>query len=133
MYIKPTDASRYLHRRSDPAKHTFKSIPYTQFRRAVLLSSKDDDKNACIEYIAEKLRNSGYKHEEINDAKKRALELPKILPDDQKQITFTVNRNQEMSKKIRSILKDNQTDINKLLGGPTHLIVAERKNNSTAY
>ena len=37
-----------------------------------------------------------------------------------------------MSKHIREILSNNQTDINKLLGGPTRLIVAQRKNNSTA-
>ena len=43
-----------------------------------------------------------------------------------------MNRNEEMSKMIKSILKENQTDLDKLLGGPTRLIVAERKNNSTA-
>ena len=75
MYVKPTDASRYLHRRSDHAAHTFKSIPYTQFRRAVLLCSEQKQKMECIEYIAEKLRNSGYKTAEIEDAKKRALSL----------------------------------------------------------
>ena len=31
MYIKPTDASRYLHRRSDHGGHTFKSIPTPNF------------------------------------------------------------------------------------------------------
>ena len=37
-----------------------------------------------------------------------------------------------MSKHVRCILKNNQSDIDKLLGGSTRLIVAERKNNSTA-
>ena len=32
-----------------------------------------------------------------------------------------------MSKHIREILSNNQTDIDKLLGGPTWLIVAQRK------
>ena len=50
----------------------------------------------------------------------------------QNKITFTVNRDEQMSKRIRVILQDNQTDIDKLLGGPTRLIVAERNNNSTA-
>ncbi len=49
-----------------------------------------------------------------------------------RQLTFTVNRDQIMSKKIKAILHENQADIDKLLGGPTRLIVAERKNNSTA-
>ena len=73
MYVKPTDASRYLHRRSDHAKHTFKSIPFTQFRRAVLLCSEPEDKHKCMDYIAEKLRNSGYKEIEIELARKKAL------------------------------------------------------------
>ena len=145
MYVKPTDASRYLNRRSDHARHTFKSIPYTQFRRAVLLCSEDAEKMACMDYIVKKLENSGYKTNEIEDAKKRALSLnrydllkPRVKrsqkddAEDQRQITFTVNRDDMMSKEIKSILKDHQTDINKLLGGETRLIVAERKNNSTA-
>ena len=37
-----------------------------------------------------------------------------------------------MSKKIRAILRENQHDIDTLLGGSTRLIVAEKKNNSTA-
>lgn len=49
-----------------------------------------------------------------------------------RQLTFTVNRDYIMSRKIKSIMKDNQDDINRLLGGPVRLIVAERKNNSTA-
>ena len=36
-----------------------------------------------------------------------------------------------MSKHIKRILNENQADINRLLGGQTRLIVAERKNNST--
>ena len=52
--------------------------------------------------------------------------------DAPKQLTFSVNRDEQMSKHIREILSNNQTDIDKLLGGPTRLIVAQRKNNSTA-
>ena len=125
--------------------NTFKSISYIQFRRAILLCSEEEQRNDCIQYIAEKLQNSGYKTNEIEYAMKRALNLkrddllqPKKIcmmedgVDTQKQLTFTVNRNDEMAKKIRAILKDNQCDIDKLLGGPTRLIVAEKKNNSTA-
>ena len=115
MYIKPTDASRYLHRRSDHARHTFKSIPFTQFRRAVLLCSEAEQRIGCMDYIAEKLKNSGYKMKEIDDAKMRALNLnrqdliqPRRRKDktenvNQKQLTFSVYRNDDMSKKIRAI------------------------------
>ena len=32
LYIKPTDAKRYLNRKSDHSLHTFKSTPFSQFR-----------------------------------------------------------------------------------------------------
>ena len=72
MYVKPTDASRYLNRRSDHARHTFRSIPFTQFRRATVLCSEEPDRNQSIEYISEKLRNSGYHDDEISEAKKES-------------------------------------------------------------
>ena len=50
----------------------------------------------------------------------------------QKQLIFTVNRDHEIARKIMNILQNHQADIDKLLGGHTRLIVAERKNNSTA-
>ena len=37
-----------------------------------------------------------------------------------------------MTRKIKDILKENQRDIDILLGGPTRLIVAERRNNNIA-
>ena len=143
MFVKPTDASRYLHRRSDHALHTFKSIPYSQFRRAVVLCSEPEERIQCIDYIAEKLKNSGYKPDEIFNAKKKALALnrdellkPRSVTrkseTNEKQLTFTVNRDAFMSKKIKEILNECQQDINELLGGSTRIIVAERKTNSTA-
>ena len=75
LYTKPTDASRYLHRRSDHGLHTFTSIPFSQFRRAVVLCSNTFERDESIEYISQKLRDSGYKTEEIENAKTKALEL----------------------------------------------------------
>ena len=144
MFVKPTDASRYLHRRSDHARHTFRSIPFTQFRRATVLCSEESDRNRSIEYITEKLRNSGYHNDEISEAKKRAedLDREKILStsnpvikhtqNTDKVLTFTINRNDFMRKKVAEVLHENKHDIEELCGGPTRLIVAERKNNNTA-
>ena len=143
MYVKPTDASRYLHRRSDHAAHTFKSIPYSQFRRAVVLCSEVEDRIKCIDYMAEKLKNSGYRPDEILNAKKKALTLNRTdllepKPDTErkdavgKQLTFTVNRNDFMTKQIKEILNECQHDIDELLGESTRIIVAERRTNSTA-
>ena len=44
LYVKPTDANRYLNKRSDHSPHTFRGMPYSQFRRAVILCSDKTDR-----------------------------------------------------------------------------------------
>ena len=142
LYTKPTDASRYLHRRSDHGLHTFTSIPFSQFRRAVVLCSNDLEREESIKYISQKLKESGYKKEEIENAKVKALELDrrKILdPDDSikkeehaKQIIFTINHDRYMNKKIKEVVQGCQNEINELLGADTRLIIAERRNTNIA-
>ena len=50
-----------------------------------------------------------------------------------KRLTFTINRDNHMSKKMKSMLRENQEDINTLLGKTTRLIVAERKIKALHY
>ena len=143
MFVKPTDATRYLNRRSDHSPHTFASIPFSQFRRAVVLCSNPNEKIRCIDYITEKLRNSGFKNNEIENAKQKAMALNReeILSrqkmkstssDTDKQLTFLINRNGFMCKEIKKVLRQCTPDIERLLGGKTRIIVAERKNSSIA-
>ena len=143
LYVKPTDASRYLHRRSDHGLHTFSSIPYSQFRRSAVLCSNGQDRDKSIQYITKKLMDSGYKDEEVQKAKMKALEVDreKILsqctskrPDvkDENQLIFTINHDHHIRKQIKEILRENQHDINGLLGSDTRLIVAERRNTNIA-
>ena len=142
LYVKPTDASRYLHRRSDHGLHTFSSIPYSQFRRAVVLSSDSQQRDMSLSYIHQKLQDSGYQQKEIENAKIKALQLDrhKILSTDtekkpeenERQLIFTINHDNYMRKKIKEVLTKNQNDINDLLGGDTRLIVAERRNQNIA-
>ena len=49
LYVKPTDAGRYLHIKSHHPKHTFSGIPYSQMRLAALICSND--------YVKKRLRN----------------------------------------------------------------------------
>ena len=49
LFIKPTDAKRYLHRKSDHSLHTFKSTPYSQFRRVVVICSDPADRDLFID------------------------------------------------------------------------------------
>ena len=142
LFVKPTDASRYLHRRSDHGPHTFRSIPFSQFRRAIMLCSEKEKQEESIDYMSTKLRNSGYKADEIQNARDKALQLDRDAILNQKasstekskkqQLIFTVNRDQYMSTKVKEVLKNHQEDIDKLVGGPTQLIVAERRNANTA-
>ena len=142
MYVKPTDASRYLHRRSDHSPHTFRSIPFSQFRRAVVLCSDPEEKMKCMEYIGQKLFNSGFNDEEIKIAKQKALNLNRetILSEDRSQVnmnedkklTFLINRNGFMSQKIKKLMNDCNPDIDKLLGRKSRIVVAERRNCSIA-
>ena len=141
LYVKPTDATRYLHRRSDHSTHTFRSIPFSQLRRAVVLCSEESDKLQRMDYISEKLLNSGYKPQEVTDAMNKALELNRSdilqqVDNHQNQtgkaLTFTINRDGFMSSKIREIIRESQEDIDLLLGEPTRIILAERRNPNTA-
>ena len=144
LFVKPTDASRYLHRRSDHGSHTFRSAPFSQFRRAVVICSNDVDKNQSISYMAKKFLDSGYHQTEVDTAKEKALSLdrmeifkkygskPSSRKQSTKQLTFIINRDDHMAKNIKRILNENKFDIETLLGGPTRLIVAERRNSNIA-
>ena len=141
MYTKPTDASRYLNRQSDHSPHTFIGIPFSQFRRAAVLCSKEEERHKCVEYISEKLLNSDFKPNEVENAKKRMMLLNRsdiICPrsstprtDEHRTLTFVINRNDFMVKKIKEVVKECQTDIERLLG-KTRIIVAERRNGNIA-
>ena len=51
VFIKPTDSKRYLNRRSDHTTHTFGGIPFSQFRRAVVISSNEEERQKSVEYM----------------------------------------------------------------------------------
>ena len=77
MYVKPTDANRYLNRHSDHSPHSFYSIPFSQFGQAVVLCSDENDKIRCMYYISEKLISRGYKPNEIQSAREKVMKLEK--------------------------------------------------------
>ena len=73
LFVKPTDAKRYLHRKSDHSMHTFRSTPYSQFCRAMLLCSEPCDQLYFIDHMFQKFVDSGYKKDELQCQKVRAL------------------------------------------------------------
>ena len=128
-------------RRSDHSPHTFTSIPFSQFRRAVVLCSDKDETRRCMDYISEKLINSGFKNDEIKNARDKAMLLnrhdildpskkKKVKPADaDKKLTFLIYRNDFMVKNIKRVVKECQPDIDRLIG-KTRIVVAERRNGN---
>ena len=137
LFIKPTDSKRYLNRRSQHSQHTFKAIPYSQFRRAVIISSDSKDKLMSINYMLDKFINSGYTYPDLLVAKMRALSLDRKALLDGKQevddlnkpkiITFVMYHDVELVGAIKSLLKEKEEDI-KLLVGDKRIVVAEKKH-----
>ena len=87
-----------------------------------------EDMTLSLIDMTEKFQNSGYKRGEINSAYDKAMQLNRddilatvsttqaAAPDDQKQLMFVANRDDFMTRQIKDILKENQRDIDTLLG-----------------
>ena len=144
LYVKPTDAKRYLHRKSDHSPHTFKSTPYSQFRRVVVICSDPDDRDYFINCMFSKFVDSGYAPDDLLVARDKALLLdrmdilrnasldsPKPLTGSD-SLTFVINHDRIGSSQIRKLMKDNQEMINYLFGKEIKVIVAERRNPNTS-
>ena len=145
LFVKPTDAQRYLHRKSDHNWHTFRSIPYSQFRRTVVACSDPSDREYYINHMMSKFIESGYSEKELVAAKERALLIDRaevlrnsaidkfdVLQKDNDTLTFVINHDKKGSAHIRKVIKENQEIIDYLFGKDIKVIVAERRNPNTA-
>ena len=121
--------------------HIFKSTPLSQFRRAVLICSDPTDRVDAINYMMDKMINSGYQLHELLPAKIRALSLDRDTlletPEtDHKKVepntlTFVVNQNPLVKKELKSLITTKKDDLNRLIGDH-RIIIAEKKHPSTA-
>ena len=128
LYVKPTDAKRYLNRKSDHSMHTFKSTPYCQFRRAVVICSDPDDRDYFINVMLLKFIDSGYARDDLIAAREKALLIDRMdvlrnasldTPNSKTEsdsLTFVINHDRKGSSQIRKLMKDNQEMINYLFG-----------------
>ena len=106
------------------------------------LCSETDEQQRSIDYMSDKFRNSGYKCDEISLARENVMKLNRdtilsqsvngVSPSPTNQMIFTVNRNQFMATRIKKIIREYQEDIDELVGTPTRLVVAERRNANIA-
>ena len=143
IYIKPTDAKRYLNRRSDHGGHMFKAIPFSQFRRALVICSDSQDQMKCASYMKKKFMDSGYSKEELRAPMKKALVLDRDLildnclikskenGDKVEVLTFVLNHDPDMVAHIKDFLKRNDLLLKRLIGN-RRVIISERKSPNTA-
>ena len=145
LFIKPTDATRYLHRKSDHSLHTFKSTPFSQFRRASVICSDPDDRDYFINNMMCKFVESGYKEDDLMCARAKALLIDRAdvmntadnairsrKKTESDSLTFVINHDRKGSAHVRSIVKENQEMINYLFGKEINIIVAERRSPNTS-
>ena len=78
VYTKPTDRQAYLHKKSAHPNHLKKSIPYGQALRLRRVCTETQDYDEASEALKSRLKERGYKEEEIvrqiNEAKSRQRE-----------------------------------------------------------
>ena len=144
MFVKDTDSARYLHRRSGHSEHTFTGIPFSQFRRAVVICSTEEYKLECIERMQKKFIGSGYREDDLEQSKIRALQLDRISvlnnnagigknTTDNKMgvMAFVVYQHPALRKELNKFFREYDEDLQQILGD-TRFVVSERKHRNTA-
>ena len=135
MYVKPTDSKRYLNRKSFHSTHTFKSLPFSQFRRAAVICSDVDDRLNNIERMISKFLDSGYHKKYLIEAKAKAMELDRgelfqqkcrTERSSSKVITFVANYDPWFRRELKSFFKEYDSDMKKLIGD-YRLVIAEKR------
>ena len=141
LLTKPTDAHRYLHRHSFHPPHTFKGIPFSQMRRAVVICSTNYLRDIALDNIIQYFLDCGYKLENLETAKSRAVQLDrKCLLDAHKSQTITQADSQPLCfvlpfsrevPKIKELVSSLLDDI-ELLTGTRNVIFSQKRNHNTS-
>ena len=134
LYIKPTDSTRYLNRRSYHSAHTFSGMPYSQYKRAAVIFSDFDDRKAAIQRMDEKFVRSGHKREQVARDKALSLNREDLLKlpsrgtdNSTKVLACVINQDPELRKELGSFFKSHEKDVKKLLGD-VKIVVSERRH-----
>ena len=148
LFVKPTDSPTYLNRRSYHNQHVFKSLPYSQFRRAVVICSDPSDRQEAVNYMFIKC---GCSEEELNPAKETALSLnreqilgitssnqPPVNPQPSTSTTGPPPRTLTFvmtyscyTEHVKNLINSLKPDI-LMLTGTDNIIIANRKNPNTS-
>ena len=139
MYVKPTDSTRYLDRRSYHSRHTFRGMPYSQFRRAVAICSSIDDREYHVQRMEQKFVDSGFKREDLKDARDKALALDRMellsarakKADNKEVLTCVINYDPDLKRELNQFFKDHEQELQRALGD-VNLVVSERRHANTS-
>ena len=138
LYSKPTDAHRYLHRTSFHPPHTFRSLPFSQMRRAALICSDIQERERTIENMVLYFLECGYDRGKLDLAKDRAMLLsrtelleytrPSTTND---TLVFVMCYSVEVAK-VKNILNGFKDDIERLTGKKDVIVACKRNANTSA-
>ena len=133
LYVKPTDARRYLRTSSFHPPHTFDSVPISQIMRVIKRCSTAEEQNKCVEQLKTDLMASGYTQQKLNILEKKSWEIIKSerrKSENNSPLVFSVDYFQEVGE-LRKLLHDLSEDISFVVGDvSTRVIVACRKRTS---
>ena len=137
MFIKPTDACRYLNRSSFHSKHTFTGMPYSQYRRAAVICSDIDDRKQHILRMERKFVDSGFKEHDLKGCHDRAMALDRneLLmaynkPKDSQGVqvvTCVINQDPDLKRELNKFFREYDQQIKRALGD-VKLVVSERRH-----
>ena len=95
LFIKPTDARRYLNPSSFHPKHVFNSIPFSQMLRIIKRNSKRETCLEDINTLKTDLIKSGYSKDLLNSCEVKAFnkvnQAGEELSTENNNMVFTVD------------------------------------------
>ena len=138
IYVKPTDAKRYLHGKSFHAPHVFPGTVYTQMRRIVILDSESQKRNFDLEQMKNDFVGHKYNCNMVTGCLNKVAKLDRsvLLYDsqsaekgNQKILTFVTTYNQHY-KGLKSIIKEVSDDLTSIVGDKRVVLATKRAPNS---
>ena len=141
LYSKPTDANRYLHSSSFHPKHTFRGLPYSQMRRAAVISSNNCFREETCDMMVTNFSACGYDRDRLSLAKSQAMALdresllaPSTDQDDNslslKSIKLITTYHPDLYK-FAEFIQTLSSDLLTLIGH-SNVMVVYRRNSNTA-
>ena len=132
-YTKPTDSKRYLNPKSFHPRSVFDSIPFSQLLRTVRNNSKEETCNRELEKCVQDFKNSGYKENDLQTIREKALTKSTTNPvrnsdNTGDELVFPVHYFQQLNA-FKAVVRSMKTELNELVGN-THITFAVKKRSS---